>query len=121
MLSAALFALVGLVNFAPVLGARSLATISRMYGLDVRQDDRDLAVLLRHRAVMLGLVGGLMIYAAVNPPLQPAAAVVGFASMLSFTALTWAARPPSRAIAKVAAIDVAASFVLAIALGLRVL
>lgn len=120
MLSAA-FALVGLVNLAPVLGVRSLATISRMYGLAVRGDDRDLAVLLRHRAVMLGLVGGLMIYAAVTPPLQPAAAVVGLASMLSFTSLAWAARPASRPIARVAAIDVAASFVLAIALALRVL
>ncbi len=42
---------------------------------------------MRHRAVLFGLLGAFMIYAAFRPALQPLAFIAGFFSMLSFVAL----------------------------------
>lgn len=118
-IAAVLLAVVGLVNLVPVVGATSARTLARMYRIELRDGDVDLAILLRHRAVMLGLVGGFMIVAAFAPALQTSAIVIGFASMLSFVALARTTPPPNRAIAKVAAIDVGASVLLGVALLLR--
>lgn len=118
-LAAILLAVVGVVNLAPVVGVRSARTLAKMYGIDLRDGDVELAILLRHRAVMLGLVGGFMIYAAFVSALQPSAIVIGFVSMLSFVALARASGRPNRAIAKVSAIDVGASLLLGVAVLLR--
>lgn len=118
-IAAALVAVVGLVNLVPVVGVRSARTLAAMYRIELRDDDVDLAILLRHRAVMLGLVGGFMTFAAFAPALQPAAIALGFASMLSFVALARTTPRPNRAIAKVAAIDVGASLLLGVAVLLR--
>lgn len=118
-IAAVLLAVVGLVNFAPILGVRSAPTLARMYRIDLGDTDVDLALLLRHRAVMLGLVGGFMFVAAFTPALQASAFVMGFLSMLSFVVLARTTPRPNRAIAKVAAIDVGASLLLGVALLLR--
>ena len=118
-LAAILLAVVGVVNLVPVVGVRSARTLAKMYGIDLRDGDVDLAILLRHRAVMLGVVGALLITAAFVPTLQPSASVIGFASMLSFVALARTTPRPNRAIAKVSAIDVGASVLLGLAVLLR--
>lgn len=118
-IAAVFLAVVGLINFVPVVGVRSARTLSRMYGIPVREEDVDLAILLRHRAVMLGLVGGFMIYAAFVPSLQPIAIVIGLLSMVSFIAFARTTPRPNRSVSKVAAIDVGASVLLGCAFLLR--
>jgi hypothetical protein len=118
-IAAVLLAVVGLVNFVPIVGMRSARTLSKMYGITVRAGDVDLAILLRHRAAMLGLVGGFLVYAAFVPSLQPIAFVIGFLSMLSFVLFARSTPRPNRAVRRVAAIDVGASVLLASALLLR--
>jgi hypothetical protein len=76
-----------LINLAPALGAASSDRMSAMYG--VALDDPNLKILMRHRAVLFGLVGGLMAVAAFYPPLRTTGYVVGFASMLSFLLIAW--------------------------------
>lgn len=71
-----------LINLAPVLGAASAARMSALYGVPL--DDPNLQILMRHRAVLFGLVGGLLLVAAFYPPLRATGYAVGFASMLSF-------------------------------------
>ncbi len=81
-----LIALAGLINFLPVIGVQSAARLEALYGVAI--DDPSLEVLMRHRAILFGLVGGFMIYAAFVPWLQWIAIIAGLVSMLSFILLT---------------------------------
>lgn len=84
ILSAALVlvAIIHLLPLAGVLGARQL---QQLYGVPVAEPN--LEILMRHRAVLFGLLGGFMLVAAFYQPLQPAAWVMGFVSVLSFLGL----------------------------------
>ncbi len=74
------------INLLPLVGVLSRERLRELYDLEV--DSPGLEVLLRHRAVLFGIVGGLLVAAAFVPPLQVAAITAGFVSMLSFIALT---------------------------------
>lgn len=75
-------AVIHLLPLSGVLGAEAL---TRLYGLDFSAPD--LQILMRHRAVLFGLLGGLMAVAAFRPALQGVAIVLGLASVVSFLAL----------------------------------
>lgn len=107
----ALFVGVALVNLAPVAGVASAARLEALYGVALA--DPSLAVLLRHRALLFAVVGGLLLAAAWRPSLRGAATAAGLFSMLSFTALVWASGGANAALGRVAAVDVAASLALA--------
>ena len=80
-----LIVLAGLINFAPVVGVLSGARVESLYGIELL--DPTLEILLRHRAVLFGLVGGFMIVAAFKPHLHAAAIIGGSIAMVSFLAL----------------------------------
>lgn len=80
-----LFVLVGLINFVPVIGLLSNAKVSSLYEVDV--SDTNTAILLRHRALLFGILGGVISYSAFYKELQPLAFVMGFASMIGYAAL----------------------------------
>ncbi|MBW8368665.1 MAG: hypothetical protein K0M70_12510 [Arenimonas sp.] len=75
-------AVIHLLPLSGVLGAEALA---RLYGMDF--SNPDLQILMRHRAVLFGLLGGLLLVAAFRPSLQGVAIVMGLGSVLSFLAL----------------------------------
>ena len=103
---------VGLVNLAPISGASSARALGRLYGTKLA--DGDLVTdLLRHRAVLLGIVGAGLVSASVYPELAVAASAAGLVSMLSFVGV--AARREEREIRRVVVIDVLASLALAAA------
>ncbi len=79
--------LVGLLHLLPLGGVASREALLRLYGVAV--DDPSLELLLRHRAVLFGLLGGFMVAAAFRPAWQPAALVAGTISVLSFLLLAW--------------------------------
>jgi len=54
----------GMINFFPVLLAFIPDKIGASYGIDVLDSNYEL--LLRHRAILFGIVGGLMIYSAIR-------------------------------------------------------
>jgi hypothetical protein len=56
--------------------------LQMLYGIAV--EDPNLEILMRHRAVLFGLLGAFLIAAAFLPSLQLAALVAGFASVVSF-------------------------------------
>jgi hypothetical protein len=80
-----LFVLVGLVNLLPAVGILGAARLESLYGLPLAGDD--LLLLMRHRAALLGVLGGLIIVAAFRHQLRAAATIAGLISMLSFIAL----------------------------------
>jgi hypothetical protein len=85
LLVRAALVIAGAINFYPIVGVLGGTQFERLYGLAIT--DPDLALLLRHRAVLFGLLGVLLIGAAFRPALRTIAFVAGFVSMLSFIVL----------------------------------
>jgi len=84
---AGLLVLVGIINLLPVIGALGREKLSSLYGVSVHETN--LVILMRHRALLFGLIGAFIVYAAFTPLFQPLAIVAGFFSMLSFVILAW--------------------------------
>jgi hypothetical protein len=75
----AVVAVIHLLPLAGVLGGERLASL---YGLPF--DEPNLAILMRHRAVLFGLLGAFLLFAAFRPAYQPVALIAGFVSVVSF-------------------------------------
>ena len=85
LLVSVLLVLVGVIHLLPLAGALGGERLTALYGL--RFDDPNAQVLMRHRAVLFGLLGGFCCVAAVAAQLQPAAFAMGYVSVVSFLAL----------------------------------
>lgn len=77
----------GIIHLLPITGVLGAETLAMLYGTSF--DDPSLAILMRHRAVLFGLLGALFVIAAFKPSLQSLAFVFGFVSVLSFLWLAW--------------------------------
>lgn len=106
--------LAGIVNVLPVLIAFFPQKIPASYGLEV--DGPDMELLLRHRAVLFGIVGGYMIVSAMVGDFYSSATLMGMISMLSFI-LLYVIIPGeiNSALKKVMKIDIWAAAVLGLA------
>lgn len=81
-LSTALICLASLINLGPLVGALSSKRLLALYGIEI--EEPNLSILMRHRAVLFGIVGTLLAVSAFYLPLRPTAYAAGFVSMLSF-------------------------------------
>jgi hypothetical protein len=77
--------LAGLINIYPLIGAISAEQLVKLYGVPV--ENSDLILLMRHRAILFGLLGSFIIYSAFRPSLQTLACIAGLISMITFIAL----------------------------------
>jgi len=111
--------LVGVINFLPIIGVLSLDKINHAYGLNVA--DNNLAILLRHRALLFGIVGGFIIYSVFNPHFQWAAIIMAAISMLGYLYLFWSIGDANNELLKVAKADVIGLVLLALAVVLKLL
>jgi hypothetical protein len=102
----ALFLIAGIVNFLPVMGVLGEARLESLYGIDVAGDD--LLLLMRHRAVLFGILGGFMMLAAFRVHWRTTATVAGLISMVSYLVLALPLAPHGAPIQKVFWIDVVA-------------
>lgn len=80
-----LFLVAGAINLYPVIGLLNESTLTRLYGVTIT--DPNLLLLMRHRAVLFGIIGGIILTAAFRPDMRLTAAIVGLVSMLSFVVL----------------------------------
>jgi len=110
---------VGLLHLLPVVGVTGAKSLDKLY--DIQISDANLLVLMRHRAVLFGLIGALLIVAAFVPDIQLAAITVGLISLLSFILIAQSTRNYNAKIRQVVRIDIVALIFLAIALGLKLL
>ena len=94
------------IHLLPLIGVISAARLSTMYGIPVAEPN--LEILLRHRAVLFGLVGTFLLYGAFCVALQTAAFVVGIVSVVSFLALIWSVGNYNGQLRKVALVDIVA-------------
>jgi hypothetical protein len=98
-LATILFVLVGLVNFVPIVGVLGAAKLEAVYGVPITHED--LLLLLRHRSVLFGLLGGLLIFAAFRVQWRALATVAGLVSMGAYLMLAWPLAAHGAAIQKV--------------------
>ena len=102
----AMLVLVAMIHLPPLFGLLGVAKLEAAY--DVSIVGPDLAVLMRHRALMFGLLGGFMLLAVFVPALQPWALALALLSAGGFVLLAWSTPGHNANLARVAWVDVAA-------------
>ncbi|MDJ0712355.1 MAG: hypothetical protein QNJ14_18355 [Woeseiaceae bacterium] len=95
--------IVGTIHLLPLGGVTGGDRLQRLYGFAVTEPG--LEILLRHRAVLFGLLGTYLVYAAFRPAAQPTAFVAGFVSVLSFLWLAHAVGDYDTAIGRIVMAD----------------
>ena len=84
----ACFLIVAVIHLLPLAGVLGASRLAALYGLVVAEPN--LEILLRHRAVLFGILGGFFAYAAFRPYIQAMALVIGLVSVASFLLLAYA-------------------------------
>lgn len=108
-----LMVLVGLVNFAPVVGLLGADRLNQLYGFGTLQGD--LLTLMQHRALLFGVLGGFIIYSAFNRHLQSVAMLLALVSMAGFILLVFGTEGSGANLIRVAVVDIVACGLLLIA------
>lgn len=106
----AAFVLAGLVNLFPLVGVLGPEHLKSLYGVAIKNGD--VLTLLRHRAVLFGLVGALLLVAAFRPAWRRIALIAGLTSMLTFLFLALPIGGRSKALQQVFWVDLVAVIVL---------
>ena len=100
----------GLIHLLPLAGVLGADKLAALYGIPIAGPD--LAILMRHRAVLFGLIGALCLVAAWREPLQWAALLTALASVAAFLALAWGTGGYNAAIGRVVTADIVAAALL---------
>jgi hypothetical protein len=103
----------GIINILPSLLAFLPDKISKSYGIDIPNSNYEL--LLRHRAILFGIIGGFMIYSAIVKKYYELSTIAGLVSMASFIILYFLiGKDINKELKKVLMIDLVATVILCI-------
>ena len=102
----AMLVIAGIIHLLPLSGVISAERLAALYGGSFA--DPNLAIVMRHRAVLFGLLGLYLVVAAFVPAMQPVAFVAGLVSVTSFLWLAWAVGGYNAQIARIVAADLIA-------------
>ena len=111
----AMLVVAAIIHLMPSVGVLGGPRLESLYGLPV--DEPDLAILMRHRAVLFGLLGAFLLYAAFQAELQRIAFIAGLLSAGSFVWLAWSIGGYNAQIGRVVIVDLAAIVCLLVAIG----
>jgi hypothetical protein len=115
LLISAMLLIVAVIHLLPLQGVLGPERLSALYGLEIAEPN--LAILMRHRAILFGLLGLFFLVAAFRPELQFGAIVVGFASVLSFLWIAWSVDGYNAQVRRVVVADEVALACLVVAAG----
>lgn len=104
----------GLIHLLPLTGLMGAARLQSIYGVAV--NEANLELLLRHRAVLFGLLGAFMLGALRFSDWRLPALVAGLVSTLSFIVLAFGIDTLSAELRRVMVIDVAVAVLLGVGL-----
>ena len=102
-----LMLVVALIHLLPISGFFGIERLTSLY--DVEINGANMEILMRHRAILFGILGGFLAYAAFRPAMQPIAFLAAFISLSSFFYLTLSVSGFSEAIRKIIIADIVAS------------
>lgn len=111
-----LLLIVAVIHLLPVTGVLGPERLQSLYGVSFAEPN--LEILMRHRAVLFGILGAFFVYAAFTPSVRPIAYIAGFVSLISFMGIAWSVGDYNDAVRRVFIADVVAlvSLVLAVTL-----
>lgn len=109
-----LLLVVAVIHIIPISGFAGVSRLESLYGIPV--SGADIEILMRHRAVLFGILGIFFAYAAFTPSLQPLAFIAAFVSIASFFYLAISVGDYNAAIQKVVIADVVAAIALVAAI-----
>lgn len=98
--------IVAIIHLLPLSGAIGGERLAALYGLSF--NDPNLAILMRHRAVLFGILGLFLLFAAFRPQFQAIAFIAGFISVVSFLWLAWSVGGYNTQVASVFMADIVA-------------
>lgn len=105
-------ALVGVIHLLPLGGVFGGSRLFDLYGVEFVEPN--LEILMRHRAVLFGLLGSFLLFAALKKSFQLAAFVAGWISVLAFIYLAWSVGGYNEHIGKIILADMVAAVLLVI-------
>ena len=114
-LVSAMLVIVAIIHLLPLSGVIGSERLASLYGISF--DEPNIAILMRHRAVLFGLLGLFMLFAAFAPRFQVAAFVIGFVSVVSFLWLASSVGGYNAAIGRVVTADIVALVCLIVGAG----
>lgn len=106
---------VSIIHLLPLSGALSNERLKVLYGIPFNEPN--LEIVMRHRAVLFGLLGTFLFYAAFQPKIQLLAFIAGFVSVVSFLWLAWSVGNYNTQVGRVLVADIAALVCLVVGLG----
>lgn len=109
----AMLIVVGAIHVLPLSGVLGAERLAALYGIGIAEPS--LEILMRHRAVLFGLLGLFLIYAAFRPALQGLALLAGAVSVFSFLWLAGSGAGYNEQVGRVVAADIVAAACLALA------
>jgi hypothetical protein len=113
--TAVMLIIAGIIHLLPLPGVLGASQVARLYGVAI--EDPNLVILMRHRAVLFGLLGLLLAAAAFRTELRGLAYVAGLVSVTSFLALAWGVGGYNGLIGRVVVADIVATTCLLVAIG----
>lgn len=78
----AMLVIVAVIHLLPLSGVLGSENLMVLYGLSMNEPN--LVILMRHRAVLFGILGLFFLFAAFRPAYQPVAFIAAFVSVASF-------------------------------------
>ncbi len=102
-----LMLVVAVIHLLPISGFFGVEQLASLY--EIKITDGNLEILMRHRAILFGILGGFLAYAAFTPAIQPIAFLAAFISVASFFFLSFSVGEINDAIRKVVIADIVAS------------
>ena len=115
----AVLLLVAAIHALPLVGVVGASKLSSLYGIAVQEPN--LEILLRHRAVLFGLLAALLAYCAFQPQLHRLGLVAGFVSVVTFLAFAQLVGGYNSSLAAVVRADIIALVLLVIGSTVHVL
>jgi 2-iminobutanoate/2-iminopropanoate deaminase len=103
---AAMLVVVAIIHLLPVSGMLGTVRLSKLYGLTF--EEPNLEILMRHRAVLFGILGAFFAVAALRPELHHVALFVGFVSVIAFLGIARAVGGYNDAVRRVVVADLIA-------------
>ena len=105
-LVSAMRVIVAIIHLLPLSGVIGSERLASLYGISF--DEPNIAILMRHRAVLFGLLGLFMLFAAFAPRFQVAALVIGLVSVVSSLWLAFSVGGYNAAIGRIVTADIVA-------------
>jgi hypothetical protein len=99
----AMLIVAGVIHILPLPGLIGATYLERLYGITFNEPN--LLIMMRHRAILFGLLGAFMIYSAFRSELVSIAIAGGFVSAAAFIWLAWSVGVYNPAIARIVIAD----------------